>query len=113
MDPRVRDVLEHVDRHWRRPYRISELAALVNLGASRLAHLVKHEVQSSIRDLVRRRRILEAARLLATTHQRVSEIAYYVGFGDISNFSHSFRRELGISPREYRERARGTSRERY
>ena len=106
MDPRVREVLEHLERHWRKQHRLRDLAASVNLGPSRLEHLVKHETRSSIRDLLRRRRILEAARLLVTTHQRVSEIGYYVGFGDISNFNHAFRREFGLSPGEYRERER-------
>jgi AraC-like DNA-binding protein len=105
MDRRVREVLDHLDRQWRLRHRTSELAATVNLGVSRLAHLVKQNAHTSIRDLVRRRRIAEAARLLLTTHQRVSEICYYVGFTDLSNFNHAFRRELGVSPRQYRQRA--------
>lgn len=104
MDRRVREVLDHLDRQWRQPQRIGDLAATVNLGASRLAHLVRQHTHTTIRDLVRRRRIAEAARLLLTTHQRVSEICYYVGFRDLSNFNHAFRRELGVSPRVYRER---------
>lgn len=83
---------------------MTDLARSVNLGASRLAHLVRMHANTSIRELLRRRRIAEAARLLVTTHQRVSEIAYYVGFGDMSNFCRAFRRELGESPRAYRER---------
>lgn len=104
MDRRVREVLEHLDRQWRLQHRTSDLAATVNLGVSRLAHLVRQNAQTSIRDLVRRRRIAEAARLLLTTHQRISEICYYVGFTDLSNFNHAFRRELGVSPRQYRQR---------
>jgi AraC-like DNA-binding protein len=104
MDRRVREVLDHLEQQWRWPHRTRDLAAAVNLGVSRLAHLVRQHTQSSIRDLIRRRRIAEAACLLVTTHQRVSEICYYVGFRDLSNFDHAFRRELGVSPRVYRER---------
>src|SRR3954469_26018567 len=104
MDRRVEDVLRALDEHWRRRQRVGDLAESVNLGASRLAHLIRTHANTSIRDLVRRRRIAEAARLLATTHQRVSEIAYYVGFADMSNFCHAFRRELGVSPRSYRQK---------
>jgi AraC-like DNA-binding protein len=104
MDRRVREVLDHLERQWRLQHRTRDLAATVNLGVSRLAHLVKQNTDTSIRDLVRRRRIAEAARLLLTTHQRVSEICYYVGFTDLSNFNHAFRRELGVSPRQYRQR---------
>lgn len=106
MDTRVRDILERVDRHWQSPLRVRDLAASVNLGPSRLEHLVKTATQMCLRDLIRRRRIDEAARLLVTTHKRISEIAYYVGFTDISNFNHAFRRERGLSPGLYRLRWR-------
>jgi AraC-like DNA-binding protein len=107
MDKRVREVLERLNREWRRPPPVQELAASVNLGPSRLAHLIRKNVHTSIRDLLRRRRVAEAARLLLTTHKRVSEISYDVGYTDICNFNHAFRREFGVSPREYREREDG------
>ncbi len=105
MDRRINDVLRTLDEHWRKRQRVRDLAKSVNLGSSRLAHLFKLHTNTSIRDAVRRRRIAEAARLLLTTHQRVSEIAYYVGFADMSNFCHTFRREFGVSPRSYRRQA--------
>jgi AraC-like DNA-binding protein len=104
MDRRVKDVLEYVSREWRGRLSVADLAASVNLGRSRLAHLVRSNAKTSLRDLVRRHRIAEAMHLLATTHQRISEISYSVGFRDVSNFNHVFRRELGISPRDYRKR---------
>lgn len=104
MDRRVREILQYLECHWRRHVTVEELAKSVNLGPSRLEHLIRRHAKTSIRDLVRRRRIAEAANLLLTTHQRVSEIGYAVGFGDMSNFTHAFRRELGVSPRAYRER---------
>jgi len=67
-----------------------------------LEHLFKTVTRTSIRDLLRRRRMTEAARLLISTHRRISEISYYVGFGDVSNFNHTFRKEFGVSPREFR-----------
>ena len=94
----------YLEKHWHREVSLSELARSVNLGPSRLSHLIRDHANTSIRDFVRRRRIAEAAKLLLTTHQRISEIGYAVGFADISNFNHAFRRELGVSPRAWRER---------
>jgi AraC-like DNA-binding protein len=102
----VAAVLARVEADWRKHLRVSDLAASVNLGPSRLTHLVRVHAQTSIRELVLRRRMTEAARLLATTFHRVSEISYYVGFTDACNFAHVFRREFGVSPRAYRERVR-------
>jgi transcriptional regulator GlxA family with amidase domain len=109
VDQRVREVLDRLNQNWRERHRVKDLAASVNLGPSRLTHLVRVHAQTSIRDFLRRRRIAEAAQLLITTHRRISEISLDVGFTDACNFCHVFRRELGVSPRVYRERERNAS----
>jgi len=54
-----------------------------------------------------RSRLRRAARLLADEARPVSDIAFDVGFGDLSNFVRTFRRAAGVSPRRYRQAARG------
>ncbi len=43
-----------------------------------------------------------AARLLAQSDLPVEDIAYQVGYGSAQSFSRAFRRQYGLSPREYR-----------
>ena len=102
MDRRVRAVLKILDDQYHRNIRCADLAAAVGVGQSRLEHLFKNHIQTSIRDYVRRRRLAEGARLLATTTARISEVALAVGFGDCTNFTHAFTAEYGMSPRAYR-----------
>jgi len=54
-----------------------------------------------------RARLTRAARLLADDAQPITDIAYEVGFGDLSNFVRSFRRAAGVSPRDFRKAAKG------
>ncbi len=54
-----------------------------------------------------RSRLRHAARLLADGDRPVTEIAYDVGFGDLSNFVRTFHRAAGVSPRRFREASRG------
>ncbi len=54
-----------------------------------------------------RSRLRHAARLLADEDRPVTEIAYDVGFGDLSNFVRTFHRAAGVSPRRFREASRG------
>ncbi|HVV95830.1 MAG TPA: AraC family transcriptional regulator [Rhodanobacteraceae bacterium] len=54
-----------------------------------------------------RSRLRRAARLLADATRPIGEIAFDVGFGDLSNFVRTFRRAAGISPRAFRRAARG------
>ena len=55
-----------------------------------------------------RSRLRHAARLLADDELPITEIAYEVGFGDLSNFVRTFHRAAGASPRRFREASRGT-----
>ncbi len=54
-----------------------------------------------------RSRLKHAARLLADGDLAVTEVAYDVGFADLSNFVRTFHRAAGNSPRAFREAARG------
>jgi len=47
---------------------------------------------------VRRARLREAASRLAVEREKVLDIAYDCGFGDVSNFNRAFRTEFGVSP---------------
>ncbi|OUL99961.1 transcriptional regulator [Variovorax sp. JS1663] len=54
-----------------------------------------------------RTRLRHAARLLAAGEQPVTEVALDAGFADLSNFVRSFHRAAGVSPRRFRQAARG------
>jgi AraC-like DNA-binding protein len=54
-----------------------------------------------------RSRLRRAARLLADGDRPVTDVAFDVGFGDLSNFVNAFRRAAGISPRAFRKLANG------
>jgi len=54
-----------------------------------------------------RSRLRRAARLLADDDKAVTDIAYYVGFNDLSNFVRTFHRAAGVSPLKFRQASRG------
>lgn len=49
-------------------------------------------------------RVLAAQRLLESTSRNASEIAKLCGFVDASSFAQHFRKRIGMTPTEYRER---------
>ena len=49
-----------------------------------------------------RMRLVRAIALLRDTRLSVTEVAYQSGWGDLSNFIRTFRREIGCSPRAFR-----------
>jgi AraC-like DNA-binding protein len=54
-----------------------------------------------------RSRLRHAARLLSDADISITDIAYDIGFGDLSNFVRTFHRAAGMSPRAFREASRG------
>jgi AraC-like DNA-binding protein len=54
-----------------------------------------------------RSRLRHAARLLADDDASITDIAYSVGFGDLSNFVRTFHRAAGVSPLRFRQASRG------
>ena len=102
MDRRIRRVRSVLDSEYRDPPSVEELAGRVGLSTSRLAHLFRDEVGMSVQSYIVERRLLMAAMLIVQSDERISQIAYRVGFNDVSNFNHSFKRRFAMSPREYR-----------
>ena len=54
-----------------------------------------------------RSRLRRAARLLVDDDKSITDIAYDVGFNDLSNFVRSFHRAAGVSPLKFRQASRG------
>lgn len=53
---------------------------------------------------------LAAARLEdSTRHLAITQVAYDIGFNDLSGFCRAFRKKFGVSPRQYRAGLRGAS----
>ncbi|MGY4304329.1 AraC family transcriptional regulator [Bradyrhizobium sp. USDA 4369] len=54
-----------------------------------------------------RSRLRRAAQRLSAEDTAVTEIAYDVGFADLSNFTRTFTRAVGVSPLKFRRASRG------
>ena len=105
-----RDSLQRVIRYVRenlhRDIALSDAAQAAFLSPNYLAHLLKKETGKTFTALVTERRFERAKELLATTDQRISEIAYLAGFRDEAYFSRRFRQWFAQSPRAYRDSVR-------
>ncbi|GIX30179.1 MAG: hypothetical protein KatS3mg124_0651 [Porticoccaceae bacterium] len=57
-------------------------------------------------DLVQSCRIRLARQLLAWTDHSLDEVAFRLGYAEQTSFGRAFKRHTGLTPREYRQRAR-------
>jgi AraC family transcriptional regulator len=82
---------------------LAELAAECQLSVRQLTRGFRVSRGRSIGDYIASSRLEHATRLLATD-QSVKAIAYSLGFASPSAFCFAFRRAVGETPRQYRQR---------
>lgn len=80
------------------------MASQLNLSSRYLSDLLKQETGKTAIDLIHLHVISEAKNLLTGEGQSISEIAYSLGFENPPYFSRLFRKEVGMSPNEFRYR---------
>lgn len=81
---------------------VEQIGAAVKLHPNYAMNLFQKTFGTTLISYLTQHRISHAQRLLATTEQTVTEIAFESGFLSISRFNEAFRRACGCSPREYR-----------
>jgi len=99
---KIGEVLSHIDRHYGEPLTVDDLCEIADMSESSLARTFHDVVGRPPMDYVIRVRISKAAKLLARSALRVTEIAFRCGFSDSNYFSRRFRSATGRSPRDYR-----------
>nr|MDQ3369522.1 helix-turn-helix transcriptional regulator [Myxococcota bacterium] len=82
---------------------LDDLAGAVGLSPYHFLRLFKRELGVTPYRFLVQARVRHAVELLRTTDRPVTDIAFDVGFGDLSNFINAFRREIGVSPGHFRK----------
>lgn len=104
MDDRVVQVVSELDRHpLSQKFSEKALTGRVGLGRSQMNGLFSQATGVSPRRYYERRRLEACERLLTHTGASLKEIAFDLGFGSESHFSHWFRRHKGVTPSAFRE----------
>ncbi len=98
----------YIDEHFTEPLSLDTLAEVAHVNKYHLAHTFQKEYGISPISYLIMRRIREGRHMLESTSYSLSQIAHSIGFSSPSYFSQSFRKAEGISPAEYRKRARAS-----
>jgi AraC family transcriptional regulator len=96
-----------IDEHSASPIDLEGAAEQAGLSAFHFLRLFANVVGATPHQYLVRCRLRRAARLLADEERSITDIAYDVGFGDLSNFVRTFHRAAGVSPRQFRRAAKG------
>jgi AraC-like DNA-binding protein len=98
---RVRDLM---DRAYAAPLHIPALARSAHVSEAHFSRSFKAAFGETPHRYLLSRRIERAKALLRAGELSVTEVCLAVGFTSLGSFSTQFRRFVGTSPREYRDR---------
>lgn len=108
-DWRITWAVDYMQRHLASPVTVPELAARVNLSASRFRDLFSSQTGIGPVEYLQRLRLRRARLLLERTFLTVKEVMTVVGYNDPSHFSRDFRRYHGVTPSSLRGRGLATA----
>ncbi len=96
-----------IDAHSHREIDLEAAAKQAGLSPFHFLRLFSAALGVTPHQYLVRSRLRHAARLLADDDIAVTDVAYDVGFADLSNFVRTFHRAAGVSPTRFRQISRG------
>lgn len=103
---RAVDTALWVERNAAEPVRLAALARSAGLSAFHFLRVFSRVLGVTPHQYLVAARLRRAAKLLADPSRPVTDVAFEVGFGDLSHFVRTFRRAAGVSPGRFRRMAR-------
>ena len=98
----VAQALSYIDAHYADPeLTVREVASQVGVSGDYLSRQFRQVLGIASQEYLKRYRFARAMELLQTD-QPVGEVAQQVGFRSLCHFSREFKKEMGITPSQYR-----------
>ena len=96
------NLLWYIEEHLGEELSLEKLASVFFLSKYHIAHVFKENTGVSVCPYILKKRLLACKEAMAG-EENLTQLCRRLGFQDYSCFYRAFRREFGMSPREYRE----------
>jgi len=93
-----------VEEYFKEKHQVSDYAAMLNKSPKTLSNLFKMYSDKTALTFINDRIITEARRLLLFSDKTSEEITYILGYNGPGHFSKFFKKQVGISPTEFRKK---------
>lgn len=98
----IQEYKDLIERNFVNDRRVQIYAKTLGVTPNYLNVLTRRHLGKSALELINERMMLEVKRQLLRTEDGVSEIAYKLGFNELSYFSRFFKKHTGMTPLEFR-----------
>ena len=96
----INSLIEHIEGHLDEKLNLDEVAAHFYISRGTVNKLFKQSMDTTFYKFVTQRRLI-LAKVLIAEGESMDSISRKCGFSDYSTFYKAFKKEYGISPREY------------
>ena len=103
---KIQPAIEYVNRHYAESLSLDDLAVRCGLNSTYFSKLFKEVMRVNMKDYINQLRMNSAEVLLATTDDKITEIARACGAEDACYFDRWFKKHKGVTPGEYRKSKR-------
>jgi AraC-like DNA-binding protein len=98
----VKAAVHYIQEHGDRPLRVEEVADELFISRTQLFTLFKKHLLLSPQEFIINAKISAAREMLAKSDSSIRDIAYACGYHNQFAFSRAFRKDISLSPSEYR-----------
>lgn len=98
-------IKDFILKNYNQQLNLSEICQGINFSLSNISIIFERDVGMSFRSYLQKVRIEKACELLARADKTIAEIADLVGYSDPSFFYRIFKKNLNVTPLEYRKNA--------
>lgn len=105
-ESRVKTAIRYMEQHHMEEVTLDDIAAAVHVSKSECCRCFKRTLHLTPFEYLMRFRIFEAARKMRYTDsmtQSIADLAFSVGFNNVSYFNRLFKQYLHCTPKEYRK----------
>lgn len=94
---------EYIKQNYAKPLNLDEVSYYVNISPYYFSKIFKEGTGENFIEYLTNIRIEKAKELLSSTDYSMKEICVMVGYSDPNYFSRSFKKNVGVTPTEYKE----------
>ena len=98
------DIMHYITSNLQNRFTLDDLSEIFYLSPSQIVHIFKKKFKTTPMKYAQNRRVELAKYYLAKTEMPISEIPNVAPIGDRQYFSNVFKHQVGMSPREYRNK---------
>lgn len=103
---KINKIYEYVFLNIQDGVKLDEAAAVLHMAPSSFCRFFKKKTKVTFMEYVKSVRIGIAAKLLAESNKQITNICYECGYNNLANFNHYFKKTMGQTPSEYRNKFR-------